>query len=308
MALLFYSDDDDPIAWELALRRHIPGLDFRLWPDIGPPEDIDTALVWLPPHGMLASLPNLQAIFSLGAGIDKMLQDESLPDLPLCRMIDPSLTGGMCDYVLTQVLYYHRDMHLYAAQQRRHHWEMILPKPPNTRNVGVMGLGEIGAAVARHLHSYGYLVHGWSRSLKTIDHVTCYAGDDGLIEFLRSCDIVVCLLPLTAETANLLDRHVFEKMRKGSVLIHAGRGKQLNADDLLSSIQSGHLAAATLDVTPEEPLAEDNPLWRHPSITITPHAAAYTLPEVGAIGVVENLRRFAAREPLLGVVDRNRGY
>jgi len=308
LALLFYSPDDDPEAWREALRAEIADLDFRVWPEMGDVEAIDCALVWLPPPGLLASLPNLKAVFCLGAGVDAMLEDATLPDLPLCRMIDPSLTRGMSEFVLTQVLKYHRELDLYAAQQKRGLWQLHLPKEPGERVVGLMGLGELGLDAARQLRLNGFRVRGWARSAKEVQGVETFAGREALADFVGGLDILVCLLPLTAETRGILDAALFAALPRGARLIHLGRGAQLNADDLLAALERGHLAHVSLDVLPEEPLPPESRLWRHPLIDITPHAASYCQPRSAAATVAENIRRLERGEPLRGVVDRERGY
>lgn len=309
MALLWYSNDDDRQAWSAALRRLEPDLDIRVHTDPGNIGDIEAALVWLPPPGMLAGLPNLKAIFSLAAGVDAMLGDPSLPaDVPLCRMIDRSLTDGMTEFVLARVLHYHRDMHIYAAQQRRAEWKLHLPRPPFERRVGVMGLGELGTATARRLVANGFSVSGWSRSRRDVEGVTCHAGSEAFGTFLEDVEIVICLLPLTKETEGLLDDRFFRALPEGAFLVHVGRGRQLVPGALLGALESGQLAAATIDVTPDEPLDPASPLWRHPGIDITPHTASYCHPTTAAENVIANLRRLRRGEPLEGVVDRSRGY
>lgn len=308
MALLFYSLDDDPAAWRREILRRLPDLDFRIWPDIGDPADIDVALVWRPPPGLLRSLPNLRAILSLAAGVDAMLADASLPDLPLCRMVDRSLTVTMSEFVLLQVLKYHRGLDLYARAQRRARWELHLPPPAAETTVGVMGLGVLGEDAAGTLVRHGFTVRGWSRTRKTIEGVRSFAGDDDLGPFLAETAILVCLLPLTDATRGILNAALFARLPRGARLINVARGGHLVEPDLIDALDRGHLAHASLDVFGEEPLPADHPFWRHPAIDITPHAASYSLPESAADGVAENIRRLRAGEPLLDVVDRGRGY
>jgi glyoxylate/hydroxypyruvate reductase A len=305
---LFYSQDDDPDAWGRALLGLMPELDFRVWPAIGDPAEIDMALVWLPPKGLLQGLPNLKAIFSLAAGVDAMLAQDDLPDVPLCRLIDPSLTRTMAEFVLANVLYYHRDLDRFARQQAAASWDLVLPTAAAARTVGVMGLGELGSATAALLQAHGFRVQGWSRSPRQLDGITTYAGEAGFRPFLEGSDFLVCLLPLTAETAGMLDARVFAHLPEGAVLIQVGRGRQLVPADLIAALDSGRLRGALLDVTPEEPLPPESPLWRHPGIRITPHAASYALPETAAETVAANIRRLAKGLPLEAVVDRDRGY
>jgi glyoxylate/hydroxypyruvate reductase len=308
LALLFYSADDDAAAWRRALLDHVPDLDFRVWPELGEPAEITMALVWLPPPGLLQGLPNLEAIFSLAAGVDAMLAQPDLPDVPLCRLVDRSLTTTMSEFVLANVLYYHRDFDRFAQQQAAARWELVLPEPASSLTVGVMGLGELGSDAANVLKNHGFRVRGWSRSGREMDGIETFAGEAGMAPFLNDSEVLVCLLPLTAETAGLLDARLFAELPEGAVLIHVGRGRQLVPEDLMAALDSGHLRGALLDVTPTEPLPADDPLWRHPGIRITPHAASYALPETAALTIAANIENLRQGRPLAAVVDRHRGY
>lgn len=309
MALLFASPDDDPVAWGAALRSRLPDLDLRVFPEIGDPAEIDAALVWLPPPGLLASLPNLKAIFSLGAGVDRLLEDTTLPaGVPVCRMVDPALTASMAECVLLHVLRYHRDLDIYEAQQRRALWRLVLPRPPAATVVGILGQGELGGAAARLLVAHGFGVRGWSRTRHVLDGVASFSGPGELDAFLDGLSVLVCLLPLTAETRGILNAALFDRLPRGARLVNLARGGHLVEQDLLDALAVGRLAHATLDVFATEPLPKEHPFWRHPRITVIPHAAAYSLPESGADLVAENLRRLARGEPLLHQVERARGY
>lgn len=308
MALLFYSQDDNAEAWRHGLLTHMPDLDYRVWPDFGEKGEIDMALVWLPPPGMLAELPNLRAIFSLAAGVDAMLADTTLPDLPLCKMIDPSLAQGMSEFILYQTLRFYRRFDIYERQQRRAEWRLDLPDEPASFKVGIMGLGELGTHAAKMLQQFGFSVLAWSRSAKSVDGVQMFVGGSELSAFLAQCDIVTCLLPLTDQTEGMLNQDFFAQMKPGSRLLHVGRGRQLDEDALLAAVESDRVSGAVIDVTPVEPLDRDSRLWRHPRITLTPHAASYVQPVSGGGFVVENIRRLQAGAPLLGVVDRAKGY
>ena len=309
MALMFYSNEDPPERWRSALSGPMPDLDFRVWPEVGDPGEIDVALVWKPPRGELRRYPNLRAILLLGAGVDAMMADDSLPDgVPMARMIDPSLTKGMTEFVLIAVLRYHRLLDHYERVQREGRWDYIFPPQASERRVGVMGLGVLGGDAARALSAHGFTVAGWSRTPKEIPGVRCFHGDEGLRAFLARTDILVCLLPLTPATEGILNAETFARLPKGAVVINVARGRHLVDGDLIAALDSGHLAGATLDVFREEPLPPGHPFWRHPKILVTPHVASYTVPEVAAAGVVENIRRARAGEPLVGLVERVRGY
>jgi glyoxylate/hydroxypyruvate reductase len=308
MALLFYSLDDDAEAWRRELLRRLPDLEYRVWPGVGDPAGVDAALVWRPPPGLLRSLPNLKAVLSLAAGVDALLADGTLPDVPLCRLVDPSLTRTMSEFVLLQVLKYHRGLDVYARYQRQARWRLHLPPPPAATAVGLMGLGVLGEDAARTVQAHGFTVRGWSRTRKDLPGVTCFAGADGLGEFLGGTDILVCLLPLTAETRGILDAESFASLPHGAFVINVARGAHLVEADLLAALDSGHLGGATLDVFHTEPLPPESPLWSHPKVLVTPHVASYCLPATAAEGVVDNIRRARAGQPLRHQVDRPRGY
>lgn len=308
MALLFYSRDDDPDAWRRELSSRLSRLDMRVWPEVGDPAEIDAALVWRPPPGLLSDLPNLRCILSLAAGVDQLLADPTLPDLPLCRLVDPSLTATMSEFVLLQVLKYHRGLDVYARRQRRTEWRLDLPPPAAQTVVGVMGLGELGSDAARVLAAHGFAVRGWSRTEKAIEGVRCFAGAAQLGTFLAETAILVCLLPLTEETRGILDARLFERLPQGARLVNVARGAHLVEADLIAALDRGHLAHASLDVMVQEPLPPKHPFWRHPRIDLTPHTASYGQPGSAAVAVAENLRRLAAGETLRDVVDRSRGY
>jgi glyoxylate/hydroxypyruvate reductase len=310
VALLFLSPDDPADAWRAELQARIPGLDVRVWPEVGDRADIDIALVWRPPQGELARsrYPNLKAILSLAAGIDGLIADPDLPDVPIARMVDPSLTRTMSEYVLLAVLRHHREFDRFERAQRVREWAYAFPPQAAERRVGIMGLGELGSAAARRLVAEGFQVLGWSRSPKVLDGVVSYAGRSELHAFLHRTDVLVCLLPLTADTVGILDAATFTGLPHGAFVINVARGQHLIERDLVEALDSGHLAGATLDVFREEPLPPESPLWEHPKVLVTPHVASYSLPATAASGVAANIRRVLAGEPLLHQVDRARGY
>lgn len=308
MALMFLSPDDPAEQWRAELQARIPGLEVRIWPEVGDPAEIELALIWRPPPGELARFPNLRAILSLGAGIDGLLADSTLPDLPLARMVDPSLTRTMTEYVLLAVLRHHRELDRFERAQRAGEWAYAFPPQAAERRIGILGQGVLGQDAARCLAGHGFPVAGWSRTPKDLPGTQSFAGADQLQPFLARTDILVCLLPLTKDTAGILNASTFAALAAGAYVINVARGAHLIEADLIAALDSGHLAGATLDVFAEEPLPPENPLWRHPRVLITPHVASYSVPATGADGVVANIRRALAGEPLLHQVDRLRGY
>lgn len=309
MALLFLSDSDDPVVWRAALTRRLPGLDMRVWPEIGNAAEIEAALVWNHPPGALARCPNLRAVLSLGAGVNHILDDPALPaHVPVARIVDPSLAAGMAEYASLAVLRYHRNFDVYERLQRERHWKRLPIPVAARRRVGVLGLGEIGMACARAILALGFPVAGWSRTPKSLDGIASHAGPDGLARFLAATDILVCVLPLTAETRGLINRTTLAALPRGAFVINIARGAHVVEADLIAALDSGHIAGATLDVFADEPLPRDHPFWTHPQVTVTPHIAALTNPATAAEGVADNLRRLAEGRPLLHLVDRARGY
>jgi len=309
MNILFASDTDRPDEWIPALQACLPEASFRIWPDTGPPDAIDYAVVWKPEPGLLAGLPNLKGILSLGAGVDPMMADDTLPDhVPLVRMVDEGLTEGMTEYVCWQVLAIHRQAGAYRAFQAETRWRQLDQKLARERTVGIMGLGVLGTDAARALAGLRFDMRGWSRREKVIDGVATFHGGAGLEAFLDGLEILVCLLPLTPETRGILNARLFDRLPRGAWLINAARGGHLVEADLLAALDDGRLAGATLDVFQPEPLPRDHAFWRHPAITVTPHVASITHARTAAAGLAEEIRRLERGEPPLHPVDRARGY
>lgn len=307
--LLYACFGVDAARWSHELKCALPELELRLWPDAGDLGEIDYVLAWHHPPGFLKQFPNLRAIFSMGAGVDRLLLDAELPrHIPLVRMADPGLAVLMKEYVLLRVLHYHRDMPAYEQQQRQALWRQLPPLETRQRRVGVMGVGQIGGSCARALAELGFEVRGWARSLRDVPGVSVFAGPDRLREFLSGVQILICLLPLTADTRGILNAELFAQLARGAWLINLARGAHLVEADLLRALDSGQLSGATLDVFTTEPLPREHPFWLDPRITITPHAAALTRPETAVPRLALNIARERAGQPLLDVVDLAAGY
>jgi glyoxylate/hydroxypyruvate reductase len=304
----------DPAGWDARFRALAPDRDIRLWPDrVGDPADIAYACAWKPPPGLLAGFPGLKVIFSLGAGVDHLVGDPSLPALPLVRVVDADLTMRMSEYVALHVLMHHRRVRLYDRQQRERRWHDHHQPAASEVNVGVMGLGVLGADAAAVLARLGFRVAGWSRSPRHLPGIACYDGSDGLDAFLARTEILVCLLPHTPATEGILDLGLFRRLKRdgaqgGAVLINAGRGRLQVDAGILAALAEGSLAAATLDVFAQEPLDPASPLWTHPAVTITPHNAAESDPRAIAVNVLEQIARFERGLPLDHVIDPRAGY
>jgi glyoxylate/hydroxypyruvate reductase A len=271
------------------------------------------AAVWKPRPGELAAFANLRVIFNLGAGVDALMADASLPDVPLVRVAVSDLTERMTEYVVLHVLMHHRQELYLRESQRVRRWAPKSQWAAGAVTVGIMGLGTLGANAAEVLRRIGFRVVGWSRSAKQIDGVECFHGSQQLESFLRQTDILVCLLPLTPDTRHALNSDVFTKLNRNSplgapVLINAGRGGLQNEADILKCLDDGTLGAASLDVYETEPLPPDSPFWIHPKVVLTPHNAADTDPDEISKYVARQIERFEAGGALDNVVDRKRGY
>ncbi|HEY1362183.1 MAG TPA: glyoxylate/hydroxypyruvate reductase A [Xanthobacteraceae bacterium] len=313
-AILLAITGMDPTPWDDRFRALAPRREIRLWPQgMGDPQDIAYACVWHAPPALLARLPRLRVIFSLGAGVDHVMLGAALPDVPIVRIVDPDLTMRMTEYVVLHVLMHHRRQRRYDSQQRERLWHEHDQPPAGEVAVGVMGLGVLGCDAASVLCRLGFRVVGWSRRPRTVAGVETFHGRDGLEAFLRRTEILVCLLPATPATAGILQLDLFRRLKHdgpagGACLINAGRGSLQVESDILAALAEGSLAGATLDVFASEPLSADSPFWMHPRVTVTPHNAAAIRPRALVANVLRQIDRFEAGLPLEHVVDREAGY
>jgi glyoxylate/hydroxypyruvate reductase len=313
MALLLGITQWDPAPWLARLRRLAPERDIRAWPEIGNPADITYAAVWKQPPGLLASLPNLRGIISLGAGVDHLFADPSLPDVALARVVDADLTSRMSEWVVLHALLHLRRQRHYDRQQRQKVWHDARPAPAARElRVGIMGLGVLGRDAARKLQTLGFTVAGWSRTRHEVDGLETY-GENELDIFLGRTDLLVALMPLTPATKGILNRALFLKLARDGVfgapaLMNAGRGGLQVEADILAALDDGTLASATLDVFEEEPLPRDSRLWLHPRATITPHNAAISDEEAVGRFVLGQIERHERGLPFETPVDRGQRY
>jgi glyoxylate/hydroxypyruvate reductase A len=308
MSILYRSDAPRAAAWASYFAKHAPDLEFRTWPDAGNLREVEYLIAWQVPADFLAQMPQLKVLFSSGAGIDHVDLSAVPAHIPLVRMVEPGIINGMVEYVSLAVLALHRDFFDYVTQKAARSWNALEVPPASARTIGVMGMGSLGCAVLERLASYGFTLRGWNRSPRTMEGVQSFAGADQLQPFLAGCDILICLLPLTAATKGILNRDLFAALPAGASLINVGRGPHLVDADLLAALDSGHLSRAILDVTDPEPLPPDHAFWTHPRVFVTPHVASMTQPETAAPILLENIRRHQRGEPLAGVIDRGRGY
>jgi glyoxylate/hydroxypyruvate reductase len=277
------------------------------------PAEVHYAAVWKPAPGELAAFPNLRVIFNLGAGVDALMADSSLPKVPLVRVVVGDLTARMSEYVVLHVLMHHRQEPYLRDSQRAKRWAPKSQWPASAITVGILGLGTLGSDAAGILKRLGFRIAGWSRNPRQIDGAECFHGQAQLEAFLRQTDILVCLLPLTPDTRHILNRELFAKLHRDSplgapVLINAGRGGLQVEADILRCLDDGTLGGASLDVFAIEPLPPDSRFWTHPSVVLTPHNAADTDPDEISKYVARQIERFEAGGALENVVDPARGY
>ena len=316
LALLVHGGTENwsPQRWKSRFDEVCPDRRVLLLPDAAfDPAEVQYAAVWKPHLGELAAFPNLRVIFNLGAGVDALMADTSLPDVPLVRVAVADLTERMTEYVVLHVLMHHRQEPYLRESQRAKRWAPKSQWAAGAISIGIMGLGTLGAHAAEMLRQLGFRVAGWSRSARQIGGIDCFHGEAQFESFLRRTDILVCLLPLTPDTRHVLNRDLFAKLNRSSplgapVLINAGRGGLQNEADILQCLDDGTLGGASLDVYATEPLPAESRFWTHPKVVLTPHNAADTDPDEISKYVARQIERFEAGGALENVVDRGRGY
>lgn len=313
MNIIFYHPFFEAKQWLSGIESRLPSAKIRQWRR-GDTQPADYALVWQPPHEMLARRVDLKGIFALGAGVDAILDQErrypgTLPTgVPLVRLEDSGMSVQMREYVVANVLRYFRRMDEYQLQQQQRMWQPLEPHQHDNFTVGILGAGVLGKSVAHKLAEFGFTVRCWSRTPKQIDGVTSFAGNEKLPAFLQGTQLLINLLPNTPETVGILNQSLFSQLNNRAYVINIARGAHLLERDLLAAMRAGKIAAATLDVFAEEPLPPMHPFWTHPRITITPHIAAITLPEAAMDQVVANIHAIEAGRVPAGLVDVVRGY
>lgn len=310
MTVAVYLPSEEKTQWWVEmLKGLLPGWDISGIDEIEDVTAVKHAVVWRPRPGDLARFPNLDVIVSIGAGIDHVLADPELPaDVPIIRTVGADLTQRMREYVALHVLRHHRDMPRQLQAQAEKDWHaIVVPVAPN-RIVGVMGLGNLGAAAAKTLAGLGFTTRGWSKSEKTIEGVETFAGAEEMDGFASGCEILVNLLPLTDETAGILNADLFAKLGPDACVINCARGGHLVDDDLLAALDAGRIKQATLDVFHVEPLPTEHAFWAHPAITVTPHISSQIDAETGGRLIAANLKIFAETGTCPDMVDAARGY
>ncbi|MGE4242186.1 2-hydroxyacid dehydrogenase [Ramlibacter sp.] len=306
MRIIFYGNHNKSAPWIAALQAALPGAEIEAWhPGAAP---ADHAVLWGPPQQLFDEQPRLRGVFNMGAGVDAFLHLKLPPQAVLVRLEDAGMATQMAEYVCQAVIRHFRDIDFYEREMEQGRWSFRKPLARSDFPVGVMGLGVLGSRVAQAVAHFDFPVAGWSRSRHEIEGVRCHWGADQLDEFLAATRILVCLLPLTPQTENILSRATLSKLRPGGYLVNVARGAHVVDEDLVALLDEGHLAGATLDVFRTEPLPQGHPFWNHPKIVMTPHASARTLREETVAQIARKIVAFERGEAIGGIVDTGRGY
>ncbi len=304
MAITLICPNTDTRPWIQALMTVDPKLEVRVWPDDHPRQEVELALTWNHPRGILNEYPNLGCISSMGAGVDHLLSDPDLPpDVPIVRLVDDFLVRDMAEYLTLAVLSHFRQFDDYGRYQSAHDWHPLAPLDKETFPVGIMGLGHLGKAGALKLKDDGFPVRGWKSSPGNVPGIQTFHGRAQLPDFLSRIRVLICLLPLTRDTRHILNMETFLHLSRGAYLINVGRGGHLKETDLIPALDKGILSGACLDVFETEPLSPDHPFWNDPRIRITPHVSSQTHHGSVAPQILENLKRLRKGNPLLNPVD-----
>ena len=308
MALLLIRNDKNYDSWIKALNAEDPEITVHTPETVKNPSDIQMAITWKAPHGAFENYPQLKVVGSMGAGVDHLFEDPSLPqDVLLTRIVDEKLSGDMQEFVLAQCLNHIKNLTTYTQLQKDGVWKPKSYRRVADVSVGILGFGTLGQAVGKKLQKVGFQVSGWSQSEKHVEGIKSYTTD-GLEQFLTSCEILVCLLPLTSATSGILNQSLFKKLPQGAYLINVARGGHLKDQDLIAALDQGILSGAALDVFHTEPLPENHAFWGREEILITPHVASVSSAASVALQVVENYKRLERGEELLHQVSREKRY
>ena len=306
MRISFCCTDTASKPWLQGLRVALPTADVALWEPGAPLADY--AVVWAPPQQFFDEQPQLKAVFNIGAGVDALLKLRLPPNAVVVRLDDAGMSVQMAEYVCHAVIRHFRELDAYEADTRQGNWSFRKPRSRADFPVGIMGMGVLGERVARSLVGFEFPVMGWSRTPKSVDGVQCFAGEQGFADFLAASRVLVCLLPLTPETRDIMNHANLSRLQSGAYIINVARGAHLVDDDLLALLDSGHIAGAALDVFRTEPLSAGHPFWQHPKIVVTPHTSARTLRSESITQITSKITAIQRGEPVAGVVEPSRGY
>ena len=306
MRITFCCTDTQADPWLAGLRTALPQASIESWQPGA--VSADYAVVWAPPQSFLDEQAQLKGIFNIGAGVDALLKLRLPFKAKVVRLDDAGMSAQMAEYVCHAVIRHFREFDGFAADVAQGIWSFRKPRRRAEFPIGVMGLGVLGERVAKALASFEFPVNGWSRSVKVIEGVRCFTGRQQLDAFLAATRVLVCLLPLTPDTRDIMRLETLARLKPGGYVINVARGAHLVDEDLITLIDRGHLSGATLDVFRTEPLPQGHPFWHHPKITVTPHTSARTLRDESIAQIVGKIQALERGEPVAGIVEPDRGY
>lgn len=306
MNITFCCTNTKAEPWLQGLRAALPGAHVEEWSPGAP--SADHAVVWAPPQQFFDEQSQLRGVFNIGAGVDALLKLRLPSQASVVRLDDAGMSVQMAEYVCHAVIRHFREFDDYEADVKTGKWSYRKPHSRADFPVGVMGLGVLGERVARALRVFEFPVNGWSRSAKAVEGVRGFSGAAQFNDFLAATKVLVCLLPLTPDTRDIMRRETLSRLQPGGYVINVARGAHLVEEDLLALIDSGHLCGATLDVFRTEPLPGGHPFWQHPQITVTPHTSARTLREESIAQIAGKILALEQGQAIAGRVDALRGY
>ena len=306
MKITFCCTDTKAEPWLQGLAVALPGAEISVWQPGAP--QADYAVVWAPPQQFMDEQSGLKALFNIGAGVDALLKLRLPPQALVVRLDDAGMAVQMAEYVCHAVIRHFREFDGYEADMAAGRWGYRKPRLRSDFPIGVMGLGVLGERVAKALAQFDFPINGWSRSPKAIAGVRAFTGAEQFNDFLSASRVLVNLLPLTPDTANVMNQDTLGRLQPGAYVINVARGAHLVEEDLLALIDSGHVAGATLDVFRTEPLPAGHAFWNHPRITITPHTSARTLRDESIAQIARKMAALERGEAVAGIVNPARGY
>ena len=306
MRVVFFEPGAQADLWLQELQAALPDAQVAQWEGGAPPADY--AVTWAPPQQLIDEQTRLKALFNIGAGVDRLLKLRLPAGLPVVRLDDAGMGVQMAEYVCHALIRHFREFEVYGQQAAQADWTQRAPRTRSAFPVGIMGLGVLGEKVAQAVRQFEFPVVGWSRTARQIEGVRCFSGPSGLHDFLAATQVLVCLLPLTPDTQDILCRDSLSRLQAGAYVINVARGDLLVEDDLLALVESGHLCGAMLDVFRNEPLPAGHPFWRQPKIQVTPHISAQTRRDESIAQIAGKIMALERGEPIAGMVDLTRGY
>ncbi len=310
MTILISSSEGGETIFQSLFADFLPSVPCEIYPDISDKNTITYAVVWQHPHGNLKNYPNLKAILSMAAGVDHILSDPELPNVPIIRLADPFMADDMAMHCLYWTINFQRHYYHYQKLQQQKCWEKSLRNSfkKTDFSIAVLGIGVIGKTIAKQLLRNGYKVNGWASSPKSIDTMECFYGANQLAACISDCKVLISCLPSTEDTFEMIDSSVFNQLSTGAFFINVSRGNVVNDSDLLQALENKQIASAALDVFHIEPLPGEHPFWEHPNVFITPHISGPTRVRSAAGIIADNIKRIEAGKAPFPLVDPNKHY